>query len=561
MEQPRFSSAMGASQQHHRRRLVLLEEQPRAGGLAGLGSLAGQRRSLGAVGQKENCEQIQEARNINLQRTSSSDSTDSGCCMDSPPLLGIKDFDETFRLPMRRMHSLPNLLGCSPALKRSHSDLLDCDGFQSCSPEENKENESFEFKKPMKPASRSCLRMSSLEDEKRALGLKQKSAAAFMFCQGETSRNGLGCFSPAFLRQQSRKTSETENDDDGFLEILDGQDVYSNEEMSPDVASLWTAPLVMKKGVDTHNKQYRLLSVESEPYSMAKPALKRTERSQEEHVPGAIKRRRNVCEAPAEELMSVALVGAHLSSLMEIESVLDRDPRNLIGDFSKDYLLHTVDGKHQDLKYIDPEMIVAVLKGSFSRFIKECVIIDCRYPYEYEGGHIQGAINLHMEEDVEEFLLKKPIVPSGNQRVIIVFHCEFSSERAPRMCRFVRERDRLGNEYPSLHYPELYVLKGGYKDFFLKYRNYCEPQNYRPMHHEDFKEDFRKFRTKSRTWAGDLLRAAQVMCFSGLNTKLWKQIMGCSPCEPWWVPITPCSGRKSRLLVVVGQSAGSDLES
>lgn len=38
---------------------------------------------------------------------------------------------------------------------------------------------------------------------------------------------------------------------------------------------------------------------------------------------------------------------------------------------------------------------------------------------------------------------------------------------SPR-CRYVRERDRLGNEYPKLHYPELYVLKGGYKEFFLK---------------------------------------------------------------------------------------------
>lgn len=34
----------------------------------------------------------------------------------------------------------------------------------------------------------------------------------------------------------------------------------------------------------------------------------------------------------------------------------------------------------------------------------------------------------------------------------------------------MRERDRLGNEYPNLHYPELYVLKGGYKDFFLRCR-------------------------------------------------------------------------------------------
>lgn len=35
------------------------------------------------------------------------------------------------------------------------------------------------------------------------------------------------------------------------------------------------------------------------------------------------------------------------------------------------------------------------------------------------------------------------------------------------------------------------------------FQSYCEPQAYRPMHHEDFKEDLRKCRTKSRTWAGE----------------------------------------------------------
>lgn len=33
--------------------------------------------------------------------------------------------------------------------------------------------------------------------------------------------------------------------------------------------------------------------------------------------------------------------------------------------------------------------IVSVLTGKFESFIKQCVIIDCRYPYEYEGGHIK----------------------------------------------------------------------------------------------------------------------------------------------------------------------------
>uniref|UniRef100_A0A8B9T6T5 M-phase inducer phosphatase n=1 Tax=Anas platyrhynchos TaxID=8839 RepID=A0A8B9T6T5_ANAPL len=301
------------------------------------------------------------------------------------------------RLPLRRIHSLPQrLLGSSPALKRSHSDSLDCDAFQLLDQNENKENVST-----------------------------------------------------------------------------------NDEEIPSDVASLWTAPLVMRK---------------TDMRVSAQAEHNRTETGtlfwQTSSLLGKV-------------ITLPLILHPTQSSAAEIESILDSDQRDLIGDFSKGYLFHTVDGKHQDLKYIDSEMIVSVLTGKFASFIKECVIIDCRYPYEYEGGHIKGAVNLHMEEDVEDFLLKKPILPSENKRVIIVFHCEFSSERGPRMCRFVRERDRLGNEYPNLHYPELYVLKGGYKDFFLRCRSFCEPQSYRPMHHEDFKEDLKRFRTKSRTWAGE----------------------------------------------------------
>lgn len=83
----------------------------------------------------------------------------------------------------------------------------------------------------------------------------------------------------------------------------------------------------------------------------------------------------------------------------------------------------------------------------------------------------QGALNLHQEDQVKDFLLQTPVVPRcPDKRIVIIFHCEFSSERGPRMCRFVREQDRAMNEYPALHYPELYILKGGYKDFFPNFQ-------------------------------------------------------------------------------------------
>nr|XP_013981033.1 unnamed protein product [Salmo salar] len=187
----------------------------------------------------------------------------------------------------------------------------------------------------------------------------------------------------------------------------------------------------------------------------------------------------------------------------EIEKLLDKE---LIGDFTKPFALSTVEGKDQDLKYITPEMMVSALSGQLDHLVERIVVIDCRYPYEFEGGHIKGALNLHQEEQVEEYLLRTPIAPlSSDRRVLLIFHCEFSLERGPGMCRFVRRRDRAMNEYeyPNLHYPEVYVLKGGYQEFFHHFRMQCEPQGYRPMHHQDFKEDLRKFRLKSSTWSGE----------------------------------------------------------
>ncbi|XP_037592664.1 M-phase inducer phosphatase 1 [Cebus imitator] len=447
---------------------------PATGGLSPVTNLTVTMDQLQGLG--SDYEQPLEVKNnSNLQRMGSSESTDSGFCLDSP---GPLDSKENLGNPMRRINSLPQkLLGCSPALKRSHSDSLDHDIFQLIDPDENKENEAFEFKKPVRPVSRGCLHSHGLQEGKDLFTQRQNSAPARMVC------------ALALIE-----------------ELLTGR----NEEETPScMASLWTAPLVMRTtNLDNRCKLFDSASLCS---SGTRSVLKRSERSQEESPPGNTKRRKSMSGASPKEAASPEKAHETLHRSLSlasspkgtIENILDNDPRDLIGDFSKGYLFHTVAGKHQDLKYISPEIMASVLNGKFANLIKEFVIIDCRYPYEYEGGHIKGAVNLHMEEEVEDFLLKKPIVPTDGKRVIVVFHCEFSSERGPRMCRYVRERDRLGNEYPKLHYPELYVLKGGYKEFFMKCQSYCEPPSYRPMHHEDFKEDLKKFRTKSRTWAGE----------------------------------------------------------
>ncbi|NXR23663.1 MPIP1 phosphatase, partial [Cinclus mexicanus] len=500
----------------HRRRLLLLSPASPASpavvkalfqdDLSPVSDLRLTMEQLGR-GHHENLDQDVGTKN-GLHRSASSESTDSGLALDSPgPETSHNTMEDTLRIPFRRIHSLPqSLLGSSPALKRNHSDSLDTDAFQPLEQDENKENESFEFKKPTKPASR------GFRDGRGVPGARQNSSPAQVLPMGETTSGEQENSRAAFLQQNSLPSSESE-DDDGFLELLDDQDLKNDEEMPSDVSSLWTAPLVMRRA-ENRAKRCRLFGSSSMSSIAGRTTQKRMERSQEENSPGKSKKRRSLPGTSEDSTVGGSASGFNptvlnlsfaLSREAEgaIESILDSDQRDLIGDFSKSYLFDTVDGKHQDLKYIDSEMIVSVLTGKFESFIKQCVIIDCRYPYEYEGGHIKGAINLHMEEEVENFLLKKPIQPSENKRVIVVFHCEFSSERGPRMCRFVREQDRLNNEYPNLHYPELYVLKGGYKDFFSRCQSFCEPQSYRPMHHKDFKEDLKRFRTKSRTWAGE----------------------------------------------------------
>ena len=165
--------------------------------------------------------------------------------------------------------------------------------------------------------------------------------------------------------------------------------------------------------------------------------------------------------------------------------------------------LPLVQGQHSDLKYISVQTLESILLHN-QEHQKNIVIVDCRYPYEYHGGHIKGAINLYRREDIIDTFITRTINCGTNiNNSILIFHCEFSSERGPRLCRFLREQDRVHNRdrYPHLCYPHIYVLYGGYKTFYQQCTTeLCHPQQYIPMVDQLFNTQLKYHKKETRKW-------------------------------------------------------------
>ncbi|VCW68054.1 unnamed protein product, partial [Gulo gulo] len=507
--------------------------------LAGLGSETPKRQA----GSLLSCLSLSRRRASESSLSSqSSESSDAGLCMDSPSPMDPQMAEQTFeqaiqaasrvirneQFAIRRFQSLPvRLLGHSPVLRNITNSQApgrwrksEACGRAARSSEEDKENDGFVFKMPWEPPHTSHAHaLAEWADRREAFAQRPNSAPDLMCLTPERKMEVEELSPPARCQFSLTATQGASEEDDGFVDLLES-DLKDDKAVPPGMESLINAPLVKtsekeeEQDLIMYSKCQRLFRSPSMPCSVIRPILKRLERPHDRDLPTQNKRRRSV--TPPEEQQEAEEPKARVlrsKSLChdEIETILDSDHRELIGDYSKAFLLQTVDGKHQDLKYISPETMAALLVGKFSNIVERFVIVDCRYPYEYEGGHIKTAVNLPLERDAETFLLQSPITPCNlDKRIILIFHCEFSSERGPRMCRFIRERDRAANDYPSLYYPEMYILKGGYKEFFPQHPTFCEPQDYRPMNHEAFRDELKTFRLKTRSWAGE--RSRRELC-------------------------------------------------
>ncbi|CAH1783461.1 unnamed protein product [Owenia fusiformis] len=351
------------------------------------------------------------------------------------------------------------------------------------------------------------------------------------------------------LRKSSLVSSPNDDDnDDGFLELWD-----DNEDAVPSgLSSLLGAPISRKPDTgiptlsfspacdehDTDNSAPktskvklfrspsapRLFQQKSQTFDI-RSRFKRSEPTRDFASPIMNKRRKSIKDCESIELLDESPARAKLQrsfSMVEttsqnhIKDALSKSAvePDLIGDCSKTYCLPTIKGRHQDLKSITAETMSKLLNNEYSHVVEKFMIIDCRYPYEYEGGHIKDAKNLYTKDKIIEEFLKDgtllnqqtPVESSSedDKRNIIIFHCEFSSERGPKLMRFLRNKDREAHKdiYPALKFPEVYLLHLGYKEFFENHDDQCEPQTYKPMLHENHSQDLKHFRAKSKSWAG-----------------------------------------------------------
>ena len=102
----------------------------------------------------------------------------------------------------------------------------------------------------------------------------------------------------------------------------------------------------------------------------------------------------------------------------------------------------------KELTNVNCHTVADLVRGKYVEEIASYRIIDARYCYEYQGGHIRGAENFGTwDEDafMKEFLPsdlgpRESVLQDDEKPHIVIFHCEFSSARGPALMRLLRNR-------------------------------------------------------------------------------------------------------------------------
>ncbi|CAI4048034.1 hypothetical protein SKDZ_13G1680 [Saccharomyces kudriavzevii ZP591] len=190
---------------------------------------------------------------------------------------------------------------------------------------------------------------------------------------------------------------------------------------------------------------------------------------------------------------------------------------------------------------ISPETLKNILQNNMCQsFYDSCCVIDCRFEYEYTGGHIINSVNIHSREDIESEFIHKVLhsdTNNSNLPTLLIIHCEFSSHRGPSLASHLRNCDRIMNQdrYPKLFYPDILILDGGYKAVFDSFPELCYPCRYVGMNSQDnllnceqemdrFRKESKKFTTKNNSFSKSSmssscnLSTSHMLLMDGLDT-------------------------------------------
>lgn len=122
-------------------------------------------------------------------------------------------------------------------------------------------------------------------------------------------------------------------------------------------------------------------------------------------------------EHPA-DIMKTEKTQSSLDAVMDLDESHELSLPNFIPD-----------DKPDSLPRINQDTMISVLNDDYKDRFNETIVVDCRFEYEFNGGHINGAVNFNDKDHLAKQLFASP----QTHRTLIILHCEYSAHRAPLM--------------------------------------------------------------------------------------------------------------------------------
>lgn len=83
-------------------------------------------------------------------------------------------------------------------------------------------------------------------------------------------------------------------------------------------------------------------------------------------------------------------------------------------------------GEQQQNRISVADLRELMIQQARNKSLTQLKIVDCRFPYEFEGGHLAGAVNVPTQEQLREMFFGTPEKLRALSGAVIIFHCEFS---------------------------------------------------------------------------------------------------------------------------------------